>query len=77
MKRTIILALLVIMMTGCATQERLQIIGDQEYAPIDKACTTNQECVNFVNNHGGDGSLAKCIDSECAYPVPKPAPKGD
>lgn len=75
MKRIIIiLALLSLMvLTGCVNfdgGDKLQITGSEtEYLPIDKYCTTDQECVDYVNNQGGDGSPARCFEGMCKYPV--------
>ena len=75
MKRIIIIFALLslVALTGCANfghRDTLEITGSEtQYVPMDKYCTTNQECVDYVNNKGGDGSIARCLDGVCKYPV--------
>lgn len=75
MKRTIFLMLLVLVLSGC-NANKLQFIGDTDYLPMDKTCTTDAECVDYVNSNGGDGAPARCIEKQCMYPVQMDIPVG-
>ncbi len=76
MKRImLILMLACILIVGCG-DVKLQIAGsDERYIPLNKTCSTDQECIDYVNSQGGDGSPARCIDSSCHYPIKIRLPK--
>lgn len=79
MKKTIIVLTLLILtmlaVSGCSPGSKLQILGDNtKYLPMGKECSSNQECINYVNSQGGDGSPAICKLNECMYPAPDMRP---
>lgn len=76
-KILITLTLLSMMIVSGCSGMKFQIADTDtqaNYLNVGTTCQIDQECVDYVNSQGGDGSPAKCVEDQCKYPAPDTLP---